>query len=90
MVYPMLASPQARLSARREFQIFAATRPHFSQAACKSPPFAGFSLLLAASPDLQKSLTVRLDLSYAKGLTALFRAQNLYAKGKQFKSLVRV
>jgi len=57
------------------------------QVAAFSPAFRNCR---AASLDLQKSLTVRLDLSYAKGLTALFRAQNLYAKGKQFKSLVRV
>jgi hypothetical protein len=35
----------------------------------------------AALRRLQISLTVSLDLSYAKGLTALFRAQNLFAKG---------
>jgi hypothetical protein len=43
MVYPELAFLQALFPAMSVFRIFAVTRPHFSQAPPKSPPFAGFS-----------------------------------------------
>ncbi|MDH0091518.1 hypothetical protein N7373_08700 [Achromobacter mucicolens] len=47
--------------------------------------FPGFSRQRAAGVTLQKTLTAALHLSYAKGLTALFRAQNLHVQAGQFR-----
>ena len=82
VVRPILGPLSDRLSDRFAASRFAGYVTPFFTTRAETVVFAPpFHRPRAALRHLQISLTASLDLSYAKGLTALFRAQNLFAKG---------